>query len=94
MFVFVVQQSVSDLRKFSASSSSSQPLPPHISARLNTEIEGFDESDGDSTEPETEEEWLDSSQLAELTRRFPSRMSEAMATEVLSKLSLHPHTHS
>ena len=94
VFVFVIQQSVSDLRKFSASSSSSQPLPPHISSRLNTEIERFDESDGNNTDPETKEEWLDSSQLVELSCRFRSRMSEAMATEVLLKHSLHPHTHS
>jgi hypothetical protein len=95
MFVFVVQvqQSVSDLRKFSASFSfsSSQRLLPHIPSRLNTEIEHLDESDG---EPNTEEEWLDSAQLAELAHRFPSRMLEAMAAEVLSKHSLYPHTYS
>ena len=37
---------------------------------------------GADTEVESEEEWLSSPQLVELNRRFPSRMSEAMAIEV------------
>lgn len=67
---------------------SSQPmlLPQHTSSHHNAEIE----SHGSSTEPETEEEWLDSSQLAELARRFPSRMTATMAIEVcFSSFSLH-----
>jgi hypothetical protein len=56
-------------------------LPPPIPPHSDVEIER-DESNGSGTEAETEEEWLDSPQLAKLACRFPSRLLEAMAVEV------------
>jgi len=71
----------SALSSFQPGTSNATP-PPHISFLPDTGLEHLDESNGSSTETETEEEWLDTSQLAELACRFPSRMSEAMAIEV------------
>jgi len=42
---------------------------------------------------ETEEEYLDSTQLAELAQRFPTSASEAMAIEVILLFPLLPSTH-
>ena len=36
----------------------------------------------DESDVETEEDFLDEAELAELNRSYPSRMSEAMANEV------------
>jgi len=83
-----------NISDFTTSASSRQPLLPLVPSYPDAEIDRLDGSNGSSTEDETEEEWLDTSQLAELTCRFPSRMSEAMAIEVCSYHSLHLHVHS
>ena len=53
-----------------------QCLPPSDSGKDN------DNPDDDDSGLETEQEWLDESELTELARKFPSKMSEAMAIEV------------
>jgi hypothetical protein len=56
---------------------------------------GHDGLDASGTKANTKEEWLDSSQLAELGHRLPfSRTSEAMAIEAHSLKLLYSHAHS
>lgn len=47
----------------------------------------------DESDMELEDDFLDESQLAELDRGLPSRMSEAMANEVRLRLSFSLKTH-
>ena len=53
-----------------------------FSVRLNSEIEEVDTSHNSEDNTETEEEWYDEPQLAELAWKFGSRMADMMAIEV------------
>jgi hypothetical protein len=55
-----------------------------FSVRPNCEIEEVDPSHNSEDDAETEDKWYNKLQLAELTRKFPSRMAEVMAIEVCS----------
>lgn len=54
----------------------------HPLASFPTVPQGFDPENGDDSGVESEGEWLNDSQLAELAKGPPSRISEALANEV------------
>jgi hypothetical protein len=81
MFIFLMLQTLVLVHHLQCRPSAGNAIFPPISSHEGNEHDGTNGSSTD-LEAEMEEEWLDSSQLAEISRRFPSRMSEAMAIEV------------
>ena len=74
-----------DLEKISASlwapTHHPTPIPVQPLAVSNPDKEN-DNLDADDSGEDTKQEWLDESHFTELTLRFPSSVSEAMAIEV------------
>ena len=92
MFVSPVNASTTDFEKLSASlfapAHHATPIPVQLAhlfpvQNLDPALADGENDDIDSDDSvETEREWIDEAQLTELTQRFPSCVSEAMAIEV------------
>ena len=70
-----------DLRKFLASYYPGRGQTTHPLASFPTVPQGFDPSNGDHSDVESEGDWLND-KVAELAEGPPSRISEALANEV------------